>query len=131
MASPLSVGDCIAIANIILKGYQALAGTSEDARILNGVRGDLERIRDVLQSLSITEIPTTASFQKVLRGCFDNLSLFQSFTSNYASDSSSRLASIVKRLKYSFFGKKELEIYRQGLQQSLLALLLLQVDRQK
>lgn len=137
MASPLSVGDCIAIATIILKGSQALIGTSEDVKLLEGVRSDLERLRAVLQSLSTAEIPSTLprekqeSYQQVLQGCFENLLRCQSFTSKYTGSTSDPWGTRLKRLKYSLWGKKELEVYRQGLQQSLTMLLLFQVDRQK
>lgn len=137
MASPLSVGDCITIATIILKGSQALIGTSEDVKILEGVRSDLERLRAVLQSLSTAEIPSTLprekqeSYQQVLQGCFENLLRCQSFTSKYTGSPSDSWGARLKRLKYSFWGKKELEVYRQGLQQSLTMLLLFQVERQK
>lgn len=131
MASPSSVGDCIAIASVILTGCQALAVTFKDTKLLEGVRSNLERLLAVLQSLSTTEIPTTIGFQKVLQGYFDNFSLFQSFTLKHASSSNSYLVNSIRRLKYSFCGKKELDMYRQGLQQSLLVLVLLQLDHQK
>lgn len=137
MASPLSVGDCIAIATIILKGTQALVGTSEDVKILEGVRSDLERLRAVLMSLSTAAIPSALSreeqesYQQVLQGCFESLLRCQSFTSKYTGDKSDSWGGRLKRLKYSFWGKKELETYRQGLQQSLATLLLLQVQGHK
>ncbi|KAG8160460.1 hypothetical protein KVR01_009996 [Diaporthe batatas] len=131
MASPLSVGDCIAIVGIVVKGFQALSSTSEDSRVLAQVRSDLDTLSAVLTELSAADSQEQARFRSVVQGCYANLKNLRQFTKKYSDGSSVAVSRYFKRLRYSLSGKDELDTYRQGLQQSLISLLLLQSERQR
>ncbi|RYP51327.1 hypothetical protein DL768_003331 [Monosporascus sp. mg162] len=138
MSSPLSVGDCIAIIGVITKGYNALSGSSDDAKELSWLMDDLPRMREILDQIQTSDQPQTSDSTPDLKildppvgRCKDALSELARVTKRYE-PTNSRVKRYYRRLSFTLWGKKEIEPLQKRIQDLTAALTLAhaEVNRQ-
>lgn len=137
MASPLSVGDCIAIIGVVIKGYGALSGTSDDAKELGRLTDDLLRLQEILKQL-----PKQDSFQtsnqnagikeldEAISHCQETLSELADVVKEY-DPTNSRAKKYYRRLAWTFTGKEKTQPLQKRIQNLTTNVLLLQNDLQR
>ncbi|KAK7745216.1 hypothetical protein SLS62_009845 [Diatrype stigma] len=106
MASPLAVGDCIAIIGVLTKFYNALSGSSDDAKELNRLVVDLGYMKDVLSKMSRPSSPQTPdpaadsdTLNEAVNRCKIALSEFSIATKKYAPTDSRVTSKAIDELK--------------------------------
>lgn len=122
MASPLAVGDCIAIIGVLTKFYNALSGSSDDAKELNRLVDDLGYMKDVLSKMSKPSSPhmpdpaaESDTLNEAVDRCKEALSEFAMATKKYA-PTDSRVTRYYRRMTWSLWGKKEIEPFHRRIQ---------------
>ncbi|KAI1101452.1 hypothetical protein F4804DRAFT_9849 [Jackrogersella minutella] len=136
MASPLSVGDCIAIIGVIIKGFNAFKGSSETVKEFESLKGDLLAMKLTLERLSHSYSNSNSpanlhEIDSIISRCRDVLTELTLLTEKYA-PTKSRTKTGYRRLTWTFWGKKEAEPFRlriHGLS-TLLTVAQVEVNRQ-
>jgi hypothetical protein len=134
MASPLSVGDCIAIIGVIVKCVDALGSSSDDAQALQGLRGDLAHMRESLEGLLSPSLRWSSASHATLRRlngtvdrCRDALTELATLTEKYGARKS-RLGSFYTQITWSISGKTKVAPIQARIQSLTASLLLVQGD---
>ncbi|KAH8706170.1 hypothetical protein BGZ61DRAFT_449504 [Ilyonectria robusta] len=137
MASPLSVGDCIAIIGVVIKGYGALSGTSDDAKELGRLTDDLLRLQEILKQLpkqdsfqASNQNAGTKELDEAIRHCQETLSELASVVKEYE-PTNSRAKRYYRRLAWTFAGKEKTQPLQKRIQSLTANVLLLQNGLQR
>lgn len=108
MASPLSVGDCISIVSVAIQAYGAISDSSDDAKALTNLTGDLQQLKEILEELSTSgqlEVGT-ANIRNVLSRCKTAVSDAEAVLKRYKAEKG-RPSTSWRRIAWSFSGKKK------------------------
>jgi hypothetical protein len=138
MTSPLSVGDCIAIIGVLIKGYKALRGISGDVKDLEDLENDLQQMQMVLVQFPKPGSPSASSvpdaymsrLNETVEACQATLTDMAATVKQYG-PSKSALKTYYRRLHLSFGGKNQLSSFQLRIQRhsSTMSLLLLEINR--
>ncbi|KAK3302777.1 uncharacterized protein B0T15DRAFT_314824 [Chaetomium strumarium] len=134
MASPLSVGDCIAIIGVIVKCVDAVCGSSDDAKALEGLKGDLAHMRESLEELlspssawCSASHATLGRLNSTIDRCRDALRELATLTEKYG-PRKSRFATFYSQITWAISGKTKVAPIQCRIQNLTAALLLIQGD---
>lgn len=111
MALPLSAGDCIAIISVVIQGYNALSGTSDDAKDLGSLQDDLRHMREILEQLPKPDPKLTSISEASIRKLNDTVGRCQTTLSELAAVTKkygpSKLIALTyyRRMAWTFSGK--------------------------
>ncbi|XXG98228.1 hypothetical protein Hte_004550 [Hypoxylon texense] len=112
MASPLSVGDCIAIIGVLIQSYKAISDSSDDAKALGGLQVDLQHMREIFEQLaepraniSPESEASTKKLNDIVDRCRETLDELASATKKYGA-SPWRVVSYYRRISWSVSGQK-------------------------
>jgi hypothetical protein len=134
MASPLSVGDCIAIITVVIKGYNALSDTSEDSKARDSLEGDLQHMQSILEQLpkpganetSISEAHL-GKLNDTVQRCQATLSELAALTKAYG-PRKFKIKTYFNRLAYAVSGKHKVGPIQARIQGLTGTLSLIQAD---
>jgi hypothetical protein len=126
-ASPLSVGDVLAIINVVVAGCKGISDRSDDAQWLSDLQLDLLNMRDVIEQLQIVTNDSSAldheprdRLANMVQHCYHALSDLTNFVTKF--DSQSGPLRYWRRLKFSLVGRQELEPHQRRLHGCLTSL---------
>jgi hypothetical protein len=134
MTSPLGVGDCIAIIGVLISGYSALSGASDDAKELSRLVDDLLHMQAILEQRpklgSVRTFNSEANIKKLddaVSRCHAALSELAVVTKKYE-PTKSRVTKYYRRITWTFSGKKKIEPFQKRIQRLTAALSVIQAD---
>ncbi|KAM6513474.1 hypothetical protein FALCPG4_015890 [Fusarium falciforme] len=134
MTSPLSVGDCIAIIGVIIKGYGALSGTSDDAKELSRLVDDLLHMQEILEQFAPLDSVRTSDSNASIKKLDDAVSRCQAALSELADvakkyePTESRVMNYYRRITWTFSGKTKMEPLQKRIQSLTINLSVIQDD---
>ncbi|KAI4866770.1 hypothetical protein F4820DRAFT_236613 [Hypoxylon rubiginosum] len=130
MASPLSVGDCIAIIGVLIQGYKAISDSSDDAKALGSLQVDLQHMKEIFEQLaeprtnvSPESEASTKKLNDIVDRCRETLDELTTATKKYGA-STWRVVTYYRRISWSLSGQKAIAPIQarvQGLTASLSA----------
>lgn len=129
-----SVGDFIAVSNLVVSVVKALQSTSEDQAELKAIQEQLCHLQELIESVESSIFGGTAiseqntqKLQRVLAGTEMLLGQFKAFVDKYMVESSSFIK-CWRRVEYSLGKKNSMESFRKHLNSYVYMLMLIQND---
>jgi len=134
MVLPLSAGDCIAIIGVAIQGYNALSGTSDDAKDLGSLQDDLQHMSEILEQLRKPDSNPSSISGANIRKLNDTVGRCQTTLSELAAvmkkygPSNSTIRTSYRWMAWTFSGKMKILPLQTRIQRLTTTLSLIQAD---